>query len=297
MTQAIYIASIVISLTILFVAYLNYRRKSGVYVRGSYSMASSKHCDDRYVSEVILENQKDRIIILFGVYLQIGHAYLIEIEDFEENPFHLKPYGSFHKGYGPIEHYDVSLYKVDFNELLEEKKVRKRLVLSTSEGKYVVRKPIRRWHPIADFFRNHLAAVARPVQSKYKETYLGSRIKYVVEFSTQDGKEEIVPIHPDDYGIKKFRSFSLTKESLQSRDALDSFLQDLLNRGVINCSSVVVHDVDEWRNRRERESLPRKSVKARHYNAFMFFVIGPIYTWYSNWKLRLKNRIRKLRAS
>lgn len=290
MPQAVYFVGVLISLTILAVAYLNFRRKSGVFVRGSYSMASSIYCDDRYVSEVVLENQKDRVVTLFGIYLQVGHAYHIQIEDFEEAPFALKPYQAFHKEYGPIEHYEVSLYKVDFNDLLNDRKIRKRLVLSTSEGRYIVRKRLKRWYPIGDYFRNHLSAMARPIQSKYKDKHLGSRVKYVIEFIGPDGREEIVPIHPSDWNTRKFRSFSLTKESLESRDSLHKYLSALHADGVITCARIEVHDVDEWRARWEEETLPRKAAKAENYGAIYFHVIGPVYTRISNWKLRRSNR-------
>ena len=295
MPAAIYFAGTLISLTILVVAWLNFRRKSGVDIRGAYSMASSISCVDRYVHEVILENQKDRTTTIFGVYLQVGYAYLIQIEDFEESPFHLKPYETFHREYGPIEYYAASMYKVDFNRLLESPKVRKRLVLSTSEGRYVIKRPILRWHPISEFFRNSFAAVARPVPSKYKDTYLGSRVKYVVEFETDDGREEIVPIHPGDHGGRRFKHFSLSEDSLRSRDALDSYLQELLKLGWIKVKAIRVHDVDEWRKETEKGSFPMKSAVADDHGFFKYFIVGPLLAKLSTLRNQTINRARRIK--
>lgn len=289
MLYTLYAIGVVISLTILIVALRNYRRKSGIFIRGNFSTASSRDCDDQYVAEVLLENQKDRTVTIFGIYLQLGFAYHIEIENLERSPFLLKPYETYHKEYGPIEFYAVSLKKVDFNDLFDDKSVRKRLVLSTSEGRYVVRESVRRWHPLTQFFSNHFAAVAQPIKSVYKDRTLGGNIKYVVEFAKEDGNEEVVSIHPEDYKLQKFRAFNLTKDALESKDSLKKYLEDKNEEGVLACSKILVHDLEEWRDKsREYHKGPR--LKARHVSAFKFYVLGKLYTWYSDWKLKVKNK-------
>ena len=52
-----------------------------------------------------------------------------------------------------------------------------------------------------------------------------SEAKFVVTFSHEGGKEEVIPIYPGDHELKKFRGFNLTEESLESKHALECFLQ------------------------------------------------------------------------
>lgn len=60
------------------IAWRNYRRKAGVLIRGNYAIMEMFACKDLFVSTIILENQKDRAITIFGIYLRIGFNYYIE---------------------------------------------------------------------------------------------------------------------------------------------------------------------------------------------------------------------------
>ena len=66
--------------------------KKGIDVRCSYSVCSSIECDDRYVSNFILENRKDKSIVIFHTYLKLGHNYYLELENFENEPLIIKPF-------------------------------------------------------------------------------------------------------------------------------------------------------------------------------------------------------------
>jgi hypothetical protein len=282
------IAAIIVSLVALWITTRNYRRKSGVSIRGAFSLASSRNCDDLYVSQVTLENQKDRAITIFGIYLRVGYSYYVELDNFEETPYVLRPFEVYQRAYGPIEFYAVNSHKLDLNDLLKDRKVRSRLVLSTGDGKYTVKSFIPRWHPVGEFFRNHRAAVVRPITSKYKEIYLGANIKYVVEMSTVGSAENITPIHPDDYQLKIFRGFPLTRESLSTRDALEKFLLEQQRLGTLSAATVTVHDVDTWR-KLAHEFYDGPRLRAPHYNGVQFFV-GLLTTAYDSWNTRRLNR-------
>lgn len=298
MSSLLSLAAIGVSSAAFLVALKNYWRKSGTHIRGAFSIASSRSCDHLYVSYVLLENLKDRAVTIFGVYLQIGHSYYIQLLDLDESsPLILRAFETFKKDFGPIEFYTVNTKRISLNEVLDNPRVRKRLVLSTADGRYVVPSRIRRWTPIGEFFDNHLAAVFRPVMSQYKDTHLGGNIRYVVEFRTAEGKEEIIPIHPEDYRLKIFKSFQLTQDSLQSREALEQYLLSKQRDGILKCSKVIVHDVDAWRADTHR-LYSGETVSAKYYNAFQFYVIGNFITWRSNRELRRRNRaLRKSRPS
>src|SRR5256885_5901106 len=76
--------------------------KSGLELRGSYSLQSSIYCDDKIVGSVTIENCKDRSIALFNIFLQVGHNYYIELDDFETKPLILQPFEVLHREYEPI---------------------------------------------------------------------------------------------------------------------------------------------------------------------------------------------------
>lgn len=296
MTSEIY-SSIALGLS-LIALYFTFRRfllKAGTKIFGSYSIASSISCNDRYVSSVALENHKDRATIIYCIYLKIGNNYFLEIENFEDIPLILKPFETYQKDFDPIAFYEVSVKKIGLDRLLEDSKVRKQLVLSTSRGKYEVKSWIRRWNPIVDFFKNHMTAVIRPVRSTYKGSSYGSNVKYLVEFRSGDGHEEVVPLHPEDYRRKIFKSFRLTKESLESIQSLEAYLQKQKWNGILNVASIKVHDLDTWR-KQVYEKNDMKVFEARYYNKFQYLVLGRIGTAWDDYKLKRENRKRQKKA-
>src|SRR6267378_5645545 len=89
------ILSLSLAVLALLIGIKNYRRKAGMYVRGVFSTGSGTSCNDVYVTEVILENLKDRAVTIFSIYLKIGHNYYVELENLEEKPLVLKAFETF----------------------------------------------------------------------------------------------------------------------------------------------------------------------------------------------------------
>lgn len=285
---AYYITAVCLSTMALVVTFRNYRRKSGIYVRGSFSIGSSIYCNDSYITHIILENLKDRAVTVFGIYLKVGHSYYIEVENFDDKPLILRPYETYNKEFGPIEFYGINTDKINMNSVLKEKKAKKQLVLSTSDGKYKVPASIYRWNPVWEFFQNHMTAIVRPVTSTFKDIGLGGNIKYILEIIGENDKDEIIPIHPNDYQIMKFRHFNLTKESLESKETLEQFIEEQMQLGKLLCKKYVVHDLREWRER-VHEFYSGETIDAEFINWFQYRVIGKISTKYSDWTLKKEN--------
>lgn len=86
------IAALLLSTSAFTVAVLNYRRKAGTLVRGSFSVASSVYCDDPYVSSLVIENLKDRAVTIFEIYLKVGSNCYIQVENFDSKPLVLRAY-------------------------------------------------------------------------------------------------------------------------------------------------------------------------------------------------------------
>ena len=285
--------AIVISLTALYFAIRNFRRKSGTYVRGQYSVCSSSYCDDEYVSNITIENAKDRPVVIFKIFLLVGRNYYIEIENFEDNPLILKAYEAYANQYDPVDFYSENMRRIKLDKLFKSKKVKSNLVLSTSEGRYVVKEWIRRWDPISDFFDNHRTALIYPMRSTYKNKCFGSRAKYILDIKLSDDKEETIAIYPRDYKVRKFNGFRLTKDCLETKDSLENYLLEKATDGSLKCQDFTVHDIEAWRNNRYKDDYS-EVVEAKYYNWFMYKVVGRVYSLLSDLKLKFQNhKLRK----
>lgn len=291
------LVALIISIIALIYTIRTYLLKSGSNVRGSFGMCSSSvSCEDQYVTSVTLENLKDRAIVIFKIYLKIGHNYFLEIENFDDQPLILKPFEVFNKEYDPIDLYSINMNRIDLNDLFSDNRIKKHLVLSTSDGRYTVNTWIKRWDPVYDFFKNHFTAVIHPRRATYKGKSYGINAKYLVDIKTENGREEVIPIYPRDYEIKKFRKFRLTKDSLESKDALEAYLYDQVSVGVLNCTEITVHDMKSW-FAEAYGSENNKTIKANYYSWLKYRLVGPIITKYSDYRLRQKNKLlRKKRT-
>lgn len=278
-----------------FFAWRTYRLKEGIEIRGSFSVMSSIASEDRYVHEVILENLKDRAVVIFQILLEVSSGYYIQLEEFEEDPLVLRPFEAMRREYGPIDFYVVNMVRIRLDSLLKDQQVRKRLVLATSHGRYNVRKDIEHWHPIGDFFRNLTTVIARPRRSTYDGKAYGSGAKYIVRFISENRAPEIVPIYQGDFRIKKFKGFQLNADSLSSKEALETFLLEQAVAGNLNCSDFEVFDLAEWRAE-AYEDEGKEEFTAERRSWFSYAVVGRTLTWIRNLRLRRRNkRTRKLR--
>jgi len=279
---------VVLGILSLYLGLKAYRRKTGAYVRGAFTSCQSRDCNDVFVSEVILENLKDRAVTIFGIYLRLCYNYYVEIEDLEDKPLLLRPFETYRKAFGPVEFYGINNNKIDLNNLLSNQRIKKSLFLSTSDGKYKVRSRIRFWSPLYDHFTNYLTAVIRPVRSMYKEQSLGGNMKFVVDFVKEDGSVETVPIHPTDYELRRFSDFTFTRESLANKESLEQFLHKQKEEGKLACKDVVVYDLQSWRTR-AHEFYKGKIIQAKPYGLFHYYVVGRLYSIYVNWRTRRSN--------
>lgn len=282
------IPGLVIALLALILAIKNYRRKSGLHIRGSFQLASSIECSDKYISGVVIENLKDRSVTIFAVYLRVGFNYYIEIENFEAKPIVLKAYETYHKEYGPIQCYGFNSRRFKMNKILSDESVRKTLVLSTSDGKYVVPKPIKTWNPVSDFFKNHSTAIIRPISTTYKDIYIGENVKYVIEIVGKNKHEEVILISDVELKFNRFKNFRLTKESLETKERLEEFLEKQVGPGKIECEKIVVFDTAEW-HRHAKENY-RKTIDAVPYGWFRYRIVGRVNRWLRDREMRRKSR-------
>jgi hypothetical protein len=265
--------------------------KAGTRIRGSFSITSSITCDDKYVSDVTLYNMKDRAVVVLKILLQLGRGYYIELDNFESSPLILHPFEAWHREYEPIEMYTVNMRRINLEELLDSKQVKRRLVLSTADGRYVVRDWIRSWNPDMLFFQNNAAAIIRPRRSQFDGKSYGSNALYIVEVTRADGEREVVPIYRSDHSSRKFRQFQLTAEALGSARRLEEFLLTQAIAELLPCRDLRVHDLETWRATvyEERANPP---VKLTPNSWFRYHVLGRLGSRLETLLQRRENRAR-----
>lgn len=293
------IIAIIISLIALYFAVSNYRRKSGTHIRGQFCISESINAEDKYISSITLENFKDKSVIIFKIFLRVGSNYYIEIDDFERAPKILKPYESYTNNYDPVDFYCLNMNRINLNKLLNSKKTKINIVLSTSHGKYVVKEWINLWDPIYDFFKNHMTAYIIPMTPIEKVGYFGYNFKYLVKLKTEDGYKETIPIYSSDINYPRFNKFRLTVESLSSREKLEDFLINQMIIGNLKCTDIEVIDAEQLRKRSYHHEF-KEEYEAKHYSLFFYLVIGRLLTVFSNIKLHfinLKNKKKRKQSN
>ena len=129
--------ALLISFASLVYAVSAYSRKEGVETRVDYAIASSIAGKDRFISELTLENRKDRSIAIFKIYLLLGHNYFVELENHETAPLTLGPYETYSNQYDPVDFYSINMMPIDLGELWARNK--EKIVLMTSNGKYMAK--------------------------------------------------------------------------------------------------------------------------------------------------------------
>jgi hypothetical protein len=279
-----------LSILALYVAVKSFRRKSGLLVKGGFGISSSASCDDRYVHRITLTNMKDRSVTIFAIYLRVSHNYYIRLEEMEESPLILKAYETYSKEFGPIQFYSVNLRKVNLDHLLENKKVKKTLVLSTPEGKYVVPSFIKMWNPIGEFFTNHQTAVVVPSVLHHKGKTIGSRVKYVADFTFDDGSSSQVQILASDFQTGVFKHFTLSRESLISKQTLSDFLTARIADGKLKCKAFQIHEMDSYVASNYDLFSKGEKIKLPLLSFVQYHAGGRYLTWRSNREMNQKNQ-------
>ena len=284
------LASFAIAVLALVFAIRGDRRKTGVDIRSSFSVASSISSKEKWVDEVRLENVKDRSVTIYRIYLEIGHGIYVEVQDLTSNPFTLGPYSVYQKKYDPIEFYSHGLTRL--TGVIGNEKIRRRIVLSTSQGRHLAKAGVRTDDPILDtLLKNYWTGVVRPERLLYEDRCYGSEAKYIVTLYYNSGKEEIVPIYSNDHQIRKFHDFRLTQESLESKTSLECLLQAQVSAGAITCSSFEVVDLVPLRQGVFKDYTD--SMVVEHNGWFFHNVIARCLTVWEKRKMDRMNRRRQ----
>ncbi|HCE6085616.1 TPA: hypothetical protein ACXNP4_004877 [Pseudomonas aeruginosa] len=227
-----------IAVLALAVATKNYLRKSNIMVSGMFTVSRDEDCSQNFISKVVLENCKDRPVIIYSIYLNIGLNYYIRLEDFNESPIILKPYEVLERSYGPILFYTNNISLLKCGPLLLNKDIKKQIVLSTNLGKYTVPARPKRWDAVNEKFKNRLVEVVRPARMYYKERAIGDRVKYIVDI--EDGEKSKIFLLKDNPEFHfPPEEIELGREILKSSTNLEEHYESMKEQGIIPSSAIV----------------------------------------------------------
>jgi hypothetical protein len=171
-------------ITLSFIA-LNFWRKNGVRVQGEISSIQSSGFEDYYHGVILLENLKDRPLNILNIYIMVGNAYYIEVGSYDDEPLVLKPYEVKRVELKPVYAYLINMQRVSFNKIM--KSMRSRIIISTTRGRYEVKREIKVNRAIVGSLFDRYMAVAQPINDDYPE-------QTIEEAKAQKAKEaEICP--------------------------------------------------------------------------------------------------------
>jgi len=292
-TLLIALFSLFISIIALIYTIRAFFLKKGNKVRGWIGFASSIYSNDMYPSTITLENLKDKALVIFNIYLKLGHSYYITIEDFKDNPLIIQPFCVFQKEYDPIIMYSVNMDRIKLDKLLTNKSIKRDLFLSTTDGKIKVLKKIRIWNPIGIFFKNYSTAIIQINRITYNNISYGENIHYLTELSFDDGKKQVIALRKEDYKSKVFVNFKLTEKSLSSKDELLKYFNKLRKKDILKFNTLSIIDF-------QKEISSYKSdyysniIDAKPVNWFQYHIINKVLTNIEQYKMKRRNaQLRK----
>lgn len=166
-------------ITLSFIAF-NFWRKNGVRVQGAISSVQSAGFEDTYHRNLLLENLKDRPVNILNIYIMVGNAYYIEIGSYDDEPLILKPYEVKKIDLKPVYAYLINMKRVSFNEIIKSK--RSRIIISTTTGRYEVKRGMKISPAMGTSLFDRFMAVAQPITDDYPE-------KTIEEAKEQKAKE------------------------------------------------------------------------------------------------------------
>lgn len=263
------ILALIVAICSMFVAYQTWKLKKGHKVRGAFYIRSSFDSSCSYISNVILENLKDRDLVIYNIYIKFGRNIYINMLNHdvaEGDNLHIIPgLSTRHFIFGPPYMSVDNSYIVNLSDLLDKYAYKHgKIVLLTSSGRINVSKSYEfEKTPIIDYFKNYgtmdILQYRYPSQSSREQlggqqygvidySSYGDRVKYVVKLKLPNGHEVEYRIFekPDDK-VAYFNDIVFTKECLESVDSLRTFLKNEKVKGHLNYEKIIsIRNLQEY---------------------------------------------------
>lgn len=282
---AVAVFSFGVSMIALVYAGYQFYLKIGTSFYGVYSLTHSSSGRQRYISEVIIENRKDKAVAVSFIYLRIRSNIYLELVDYESSPRIVAPFETIkidlQEG---VSGYIASTYKVDLDAFLADRNVKKSLMVATPQGLSKVKRYKKFWNVYIESLRNHFIVPVRPVKKFYAGKEYSDSLQFVVLEENNEGKvKEYFLYRRMTYSIN---GVSVPVDEFKSAEEMEVFLritaQAYAEPLKVRCVGYTYSDFEKY-----------EEVEIPHGGFWMTHVVGKFYTWLHGWSLAIRNKRRK----
>lgn len=253
-----------------------------------------------YIGSLVLHNLKDKELAIHNIYVRYGknvYLNLLNKDELSLNYTHiLPPFGTVTFEFGPAYAYVDGTMAVDVSQILQEEKWQ--IVLSTNEGKVVVKDKNRYWSPIIDTKGNYYDRIISPWRADSNrlnntpeindrtiryDSY-GDRMKYLVIFFV-NGEEKDCPIYADDFERCEYlRGITYDIKDLKDEGSLRKFLNKQKKAGNIKFDKIVrIIDAQAWYKRDWDRLNATRKVIVKPINRTKYWLFGYFLDfWYNH---------------
>lgn len=287
------ISSAIVSVIALVFTVMTFWLKKGAKITGYINFCSSIESDDDYPSEITLENNKDKAIVIYKIFVKFGFNCYLLIEDFGTKPLIIPAFESYKKRYEPIVSYSSNMNRVTINNFINNRRVKQRIYLATSDGKIVVYPPKRRWDPIGIYFENVATSYVIPDRIYYKGKAYGGRTLYLVELKAGE-KEDVLSLVTDDSHLIRYHNvfkgdLIFNKSDFDSIENLNSRFIKFKEQQKVEFDEINIIDFQEYLKANYQVKTSR-TFEISNLNGFQYYFLGKLKTISEERKLKKLNK-------
>ena len=284
--------ALILSVVAVYFTVVTFRLKKGSFVRGQYQTVSSDIAtNDPYVCEVLLENLKDRSVVIFGIYLRLDHGYNLCIEEFKEDPLIISPFEVVRRKYDPLDGYSFNMKRLKIDALLENRR-RTKIILSTTDGMITVKKPVFVNKPVYQWFKNHLIIEIGVDRTTFRGKSYGGATKYLVNLLNDDKLIEAIALYGHEQDYKWFKDLGGEASDLASAGTVQKLFEKVIVDKKSKANRVEVIDYQEILGKRYA-SYDLESTAVERYSWFFVHVVGRLLTIWNARRRRQENKARQ----
>ena len=308
------VCALIVAICSMYVAFQTWLLKKGHKVRGAYYIKSSIDSSFTYIHRIVLENLKDKDLVIYNIYIKFGRNIYVNIlspDVTDDDRLHIIPALSTRQFvFGPPYMSVENSYLVDLSTLLNKYSYRHgKIVLLTSSGRINVSRSYEfEKTPLVDYFKNYgtmdILQYRYPTQSSIlskKEqdvstidySSYGDRIKFIVKLRFENGREIEYKVHKQkEYKVVFFDNLNFTDKSLENKENLRKFLEDEKKNNHIEFEEIIsIIDLQEVFIK-QREKLPNYPTELVPEGWVQYHIFDWIQTKWYNFIERESRRLK-----
>lgn len=292
-----------ISTIVLYITFQTWNLKCGEKVKGEFDIRSNIESSYYYINNVILENLKDKNLVIKEMYIRFGRNIYLDMfmkDSVNESYVHIiPPLSTIEFKFGPAFAYTEKYDKVTIQKLLHKNVWKNsRIILITNEGKLTVKRAKKGWSPELYYFKNYGTEIIQ--QHRYyrdNSMYGKNRIEhFAIDYSTYgdktlylvklllDNKNIITyPIY-EKRQVAKFQDLTFSNKELETCDTLRQFIEKEKEAGNINYIKIkeIIDFQSKIRDFNDKYlHNPDNILEAKPLNWFQYNIICKVETiWY-----------------